>query len=190
MLEKCIIRLIEYQIRQGILEEKDKRLYQYGYQVMVEYAANLLMAVLIATVFHAYGIVFIFTLAFMLVRSYAGGYHAKTGLGCFILSALMQIAVILGVRMLCGIEPVNQGIFGTEIIMLIYIWNRIPVPVKNKPMSESERLHFQKRARVLYTLELLTEIIFLSVHRAEWAMAVWSAHLIVFLLVFFKEVKP
>lgn len=189
MLEKIITRLVEYQISRGILEEKDKRLYQYGYQVLAEYAANLLTAVLIAAVFHAYGIVLIFTLSFMLVRSYAGGYHAGTGLGCLILSALMQIAVILMVRALGSAEFMNPEIFGTEVIMVFYIWNRIPVPVKNKPMSESERLHFRKKARILYILELLIEIIFLAAHRTEWAMAVLSAHLMVFFLVFFSEVE-
>ena len=150
MLEKIITRLVEYQISRGILEEKDKRLYQYGYQVLAEYAANLLTAVLIAAVFHAYGIVLIFTLSFMLVRSYAGGYHAGTGLGCLILSALMQIAVILMVRALGSAEFMNPEIFGTEVIMVFYIWNRR----KNGEISESfgKNMAFDHTSHVLFKL--------------------------------------
>lgn len=196
MLEKLVARLIEYQIRQGTLEQKDKGLYQYGYQILFEYIFNALAAVLIAAVFHAYGTVLVFTIAFMLVRSYSGGYHAGTGIGCFVMSALMQIAVIFAVRGLCSFDfakeigawerlELPEGFFLTEIFLLPYIFRRVPVPVKNKPVSENERLHFRKCARLLYILELAAGIFFLRIHQAEYAMAVLCAHLIIFLLIFF-----
>lgn len=200
MLEKLVARLIEYQIRQGILEEKEKSLYQYGYQVLFEYLFNILAAVLIAAVFHAYGIVLVFTTAFMLVRSYSGGYHARTGIGCFVMSALMQIVVICAVRAVCSFEFAKEigawgrlsfpeGVFLTEIFLLPYIFRRVPVPVKNKPMTENERLHFRKCARFLYILELSAGIFFLRIQQPEYAMAVLCAHLIIFLLIFFHGVR-
>ena len=90
MLNNYINRFVEWQIRNGVLRQEDKSLYQYGYHIMIEYFLNVLAAVIIAVLFRAFEIVIIFTSAFMLLRSYAGGYHADSGLRCFVLSALMQ----------------------------------------------------------------------------------------------------
>lgn len=98
MLDRIVTKLIDYQIARGILKENDRKLYQYGYLVVFEYIINVLAAVFIAAIFRAYGIVIVFTLSFMLVRSYVGGYHAKSGAICFVMSVTMQILVILAVR--------------------------------------------------------------------------------------------
>ena len=199
MIDKIVARFIDFQIKHGYLEEKDKKLYQYGYQVLLEYAINILAAVLIAVIFRAYGIVIVFTLAFILVRSYVGGYHARSGVRCFIMSAMMQILVILGVRAIDGADFWEKmqikSAFGfvqvflmAEFLILLYVFNKIPIPVLNKPMSENERMYFRKRARVLYVLEVLAGFCLVLAGYRQCALAILSAHVMIFILVFYNSV--
>ncbi len=188
MINRIVASLIDYQIKQGILQENERNLYHYGYQMMIEYVLNILAALFIAMVLDAYGIVIIFTLTFMLIRSYTGGYHAGTGLSCFIMSAVMQIIVILGVRLICGADFPIGGVLTIEIFITPYILYKVPVAVPNRPISENERIHFRKRARIIYALELVAYIGMIVINQTEYALSILFAHLIIFILVIINEI--
>ena len=179
MIDRIVTRLIDYQISRGFLEENDRKLYQYGYLILFEYIINVLAAVFIAAIFRAYGIVIVFTLAFMLVRSYVGGYHAKSGTRCFVMSATMQILVILAVRAMVNVD-LCVSILVIEIFMLPYIFRKIPLPVPNKPISDNERRIFCKKAKIIYVLELIICLCFIGLDKMQYAYAILGAHLIVF----------
>lgn len=126
MIEKIANRIVSYQINAKLIAEDEKNIYQYGYIVLIEYCINVIAAVLIAVLFHAYWIMIIFSLTYILLRSYAGGYHAKTSFGCFCMSACMFILVIFLVRGLVRI-PGMEWLLLSEIVMLPYIWGKVPV---------------------------------------------------------------
>lgn len=188
MIDRIVTRLIDYQMSRGFIEENDRKLYQYGYQILFEYIINVLAAVLIAAIFRAYGIVIVFTLTFMLVRSYVGGYHAKSGARCFVMSAVMQILVILAVRVMETVDLCSGIFIIIEIFMLPYIFRKIPLPVPNKPISENERIYFRKKAKVIYASELVISLCFIGIDKMQYAYSILCAHLIIFVLVIINNV--
>ena len=181
MLESWIERFVDYQIGQEIINEEERNIYKYGYQVLVEYCFNTIAAILIAVFFHAYEIVIIFTVSFMLVRSYAGGYHAKTSIGCFALSAIMLICVILVEKMILNIGVTKELLF-MEIIFFPYIFKRVPIPIINRPLSENEKKHFGMRARQWYVAEVVVAIVLAFIGREQSVLAILASHFVIFLL--------
>lgn len=181
MLETLAYRIVSYQIQKGLLKEEDRSVYQYGYQMLMEYCINIATSIVIAASFHACGIVLVFSLAYFLLRGYAGGYHAKTSIGCFLMSAALLTAAVAAVRYAYGIR-FSQWLLLTEIVMLPCVFKKVPIPVKNKPITENEKVHFGKRARILYGVEILAEVVFVGVGRLEYALAVLIAHEVIFLM--------
>ena len=166
MLEALAYRIVSYQIHKGLLKEEDRKVYQYGYQMLMEYCINIVTSIVIAVSFHACGIVLVFSLAYFLLRGYAGGYHAKTSIGCFLMSAALLTAAVAVVRYAGGIS-LNKWLFLAEIVMLPYVFVKVPIPVKNKPITENEKIRFGKRAKVLYAVELAAEMVLVGAGGVE-----------------------
>lgn len=181
MLEALAYKIVSYQIHKGLLKEEDRNVYQYGYQMLMEYCINIAASMIIAVSFQACGIVLVFSLAYFLLRGYAGGYHAKTSAGCFLMSAVLLSAAVAAVRYAGGIN-FNKWLLLAEAVMLPYVFCKVPIPVKNKPITENEKARFGKRAKVLYGVELVIEIVFAGAGKTEYALAVLAAHGVIFLM--------
>lgn len=156
--------------------------------MLIEYCINILASVLIAFCFKAYGVVLVFSVAYMLVRGYAGGYHAKTSSGCFLMSAGMLIAAVITVKFI-GKIPLYRSLFVLEILMMPYIFIKVPIPVRNRTITENERIHFKKRARWLYIIELITESIFIWAGKEQYALAILVAHVVLFIMVLIDSIS-
>ena len=181
MLESVAYRIVNTQIRKGLLKEEDRNIYQYGYQMLMEYCINIATSITIAAFFHAYKIVLVFSLAYFLLRGYAGGYHAKTSIGCFLMSAAVLGAIVAVVRYVSNIS-FNKELILAEVVMLPYVFKKMPIPVKNKPISENEKIHFGKMARWVYAVELAVGIVLIGLGRMEIALSVLAAHGVVFIM--------
>lgn len=181
MLEKWIESFVDYQIRQRFIKEEEKSIYKYGYQVLVEYCFNISAAILIAVFFRAVEIVIVFTVSYMLVRSYAGGYHAKTSTGCFCLSSIMQVCVIKVIKMLIDTGITNELLL-MEIIFLPYVFKKVPIPIINKPLTENEKRHFGLRAKQWYIIEVVVAIVLAYIGREQSVLAIIASHFVIFLL--------
>ena len=182
MFESMVNKIIDMQISNGTLAEEDRNIYIYGYQMLIEFCINIVSSVLIAIIFHAYWIVFIFTLAFLMIRGYAGGYHARTSLGCFGLSAGMLIVVVVLIECLDS-TTVGKWLFLSEIIMMPCAFKRLPIPAQSKPISENERLHFRKKVKQIYIAELIAELLMLGAGKNAWALSILGVHVVLFTMI-------
>lgn len=182
MFEPIVKKIVDHQIDSGTLSEADRGVYLYGYQMLIEFCINIITSIIIAAIFQAYWIVLVFTAAFLVIRGYVGGYHARTSLGCFCLSACMLIAAIIAVKYIN-----NGGMAGwallTEIIMLPCIFKRAPIPAANKPITENERIHFNKKVKQLYIAELIIEFFLWLLGLNDCALSVLAVHAVLFIMV-------
>ncbi len=87
MWKKMAGRLFELQSRNGILEEKDRRLYEYAYGVLLGRVVIYLIIVILGIITGGNWMeMIVFLLPFTVLRQYAGGIHLEKagGLhGCF-----------------------------------------------------------------------------------------------------------
>ena len=88
----------------------------------------------------------VFTAAYIPLRSFAGGYHAKTPNRCYVFSIFMIIAVLLVMRYV----PITDHICGITLLTSYSILVLLaPVADKNKPLDSMEQQVYRKRALLI-----------------------------------------
>ena len=182
MFEAVVQEIVHNQIEAGSIDESDKEVYLYGYQMLIEFCINILVSVLIAFVFQAFVEVIIFTIAFLLIRGYVGGYHAKTSLGCFCWSASILIGSVVMVKIV-SVQEVWQWFFLLEIMAMPCVFKCSPIPTANKPITDNERINFKKKVKQIYILELIVELLLVLLGLREYALSILAVHVVLFVMV-------
>lgn len=183
MFEQAVDKLVEGQIEKGALKEEDRNIYRYGYQIMIELAVNITVSILIAVLFRAYDIVFVFTAAYLWIRGCAGGYHARTSLGCFGISACMLIGVIIMVQYISSMEIAFWVPFVPEAIITPWVFKYTPIPHKNRPISGNERVHFKRKVKVVYGVEFMAALLLQYLGKRTCVLTILAVHMIIFIMV-------
>ena len=89
MWKKMAGRLFELQSRNGILEEKDRRLYEYAYGVLLGRVVIYLIIVILGIITGNWMEMIVFLLPFTVLRQYAGGIHLEKAGGCMAVSGIL-----------------------------------------------------------------------------------------------------
>ena len=82
MIEKIVNKLLDTQIKSGLLKNETIPIYRYGYTLLIEVTINVILSLLIGFALGEIGIVILFNLIFIPLRGFCGGWHAgKSWLG-------------------------------------------------------------------------------------------------------------
>ena len=136
-------------------KSEDRAIYQYGVQqglsIMLNLSTTLLLGIVTGMIWES----IIFLAAYMLLRRYAGGFHAKTPARCYIYSSVMVLLALLGIKYMCNsiLISICMFIVGSLIIFLFS-----PIEDKNKPLDAAEQLVYQKRTRFYLIVEVVLDI--------------------------------
>lgn len=159
MIKRAVTRLVNTQIRLGTIQESDRNVYEYGYQLMIEAFINVVISLLLGAVLGCFKEVVFFLIVFMPLRSFCGGYHAAKTWQCTVLSNLVVLLVIVvsKVSLLSGIiTPVyilGDIVIGGMIVLFA------PVDNENRRLGEKERRRYKMTASVIMSVEALLCII-------------------------------
>lgn len=159
MIEKFAECVVNWQIKKCFLKSEERALYRYAYEVLFNLIVNILLSIIIAILLRAPMPVFVFLVSYIPLRSYCGGYHAKTNGGCTVVSALLVFAVCIVVKTIpvtIGgvIPPLSFVISG--LLVLRYA----PVEAASKPLSEEEVVRYRSRARSIWLAEAFIGMVF------------------------------
>ena len=142
-MERLAIKFVNRLISSSIIKKEDAEIYIYGFKEIVFVALNLITTIFIGLIFNKIFEVILFMITYIPIRVYAGGYHARTKLRCYIFSVLMLISVcyILKLYLLKSyLLIVTLAIISSSIILYL-----APVEDKNKPLDEIEIEVYTKR---------------------------------------------
>lgn len=151
-------KIVETLIYNKIIPKEDRELYTYGFQQGWIFLTNIFTTILIGWVFNMLRESIVFLIIYMPLRFYAGGYHAKTPLRCYLLSILLISTVLLGTKTFQWIDSLLIIFIATTwaggIIYLL-----APVESRNKPLCDKERKVYKSRTGIillfLFTMELV-----------------------------------
>jgi len=152
--EKITERLCQLQI----VKDEDKELYAYGFWQGAILIINLITVLIIGLLFEMLWQTMVFTVAYMMLRMVAGGYHASSQRNCYFLS------IILFISALCMIRWVTWSLYLCLIITVlssITIFFLAPVEDRNKPLDDLELQVYKKRSRIVLCLLLFLALTFL-----------------------------
>ncbi|MPW26371.1 accessory regulator AgrB [Alkalibaculum sp. M08DMB] len=139
-------RISEIFINNEIIIAEDKELYSYGLQQGILMILNVTTTIVIGIICGMVWQSIIFLLSYIPLRTYVGGYHAKTQWRCYIFSILIISVALLGIKLIpwTNIIYFTLMFFAGSIISLL-----APVEDGNKHLDSIEKTIYKKRSRVI-----------------------------------------
>ncbi|BES65701.1 accessory gene regulator B family protein [Gottschalkiaceae bacterium SANA] len=150
-MEKIIDHLIEHEI----IDREESDLYLYGFKQLKIIVYHLVTYIAIAYCYHEIRLLLVFLAFFIPLRSYAGGYHARSQLTCFLLSVTTVIGVLTILKMN------GMGILYYQIVALAsyaIIAILAPRENENKPYEDDDKQVYRKRSLLILSMDALIAI--------------------------------
>ncbi len=154
MLNKLSKGIVEWQIQRKYLSNEERELYEYAYEVLINQIINIIAAILIAVFMHALIHVFVFLVCYIPLRSYCGGYHAKTNIGCTCISALVIYFMCL-LEKTIAVKIENFWLIIGFFVAGLIIFILAPVQDNNKPLDFAELIQYRKTSRLIWLIECI-----------------------------------
>lgn len=151
-LERLSCKIGDDLVQSNIVKEEDAEIYIYGINQILVSVLNVSSALIIGLILEAFFEAVVFMAAYIPLRIFAGGYHAKTPLRCYIFSVIMLVIVSLGIKYLPLAEWVYYAILLAAAIVVLVL---SPVEDRNKPLDEIEHKVYKRRAIFIAAAELL-----------------------------------
>ncbi len=169
---KLFEKITENLADKSIIAFEDKDLYTYGFQQGFLLLLNIITTIVIGLIFNMLWQCIVFSLAYIPLRSYAGGYHAKTQLRCYFFSVAMMIIVILIIKY---IPWFDLSVIILTLISSGVILSLAPVEDINKPLSPKEMQVYKKISRLILLFEVFLVCIFIDLGISEVSICIMMA---------------
>jgi len=139
-------KISSFFVARGIVPEKDWEVYVYSFEVLLSTMVSFLVLALYAIVSRTALYTAAFMLGFVPLRLFAGGYHAKNHLRCFLLLMSTYSAFLAFIFFL----PPGfylAAITSVVLISIVFVFLLAPSEDINKPLSIEEAARFRKKSR-------------------------------------------
>ena len=149
MLKRLSNKITKKLVDINVIEEADSELYEYGFWQGGVLFFNFLTVVLLGILFNMLLESIIFLIFYGVLRTIAGGYHARTQHVCYILSVLLMIVVLTILKtfpwniILCCV---------LTVLSILVIFILAPIQDENKLLDETEKSFFKKLSRIISLL--------------------------------------
>lgn len=97
MLHKLSQKITDYYVKKNKIDFSEREIYEYCFEVLLSTFLNLLAIIILAVATGLYLESLCFTICFMTLRGTAGGYHANTHWGCFLM--LMIVYAVFAITL-------------------------------------------------------------------------------------------
>lgn len=180
--EKIVTSLVSNEI----ISAEDRQLYEYGFHQGFILMINILTTILIACLFNMIVENIIFLVAYIPLRSYAGGYHAKTPFRCYLFSVIMIAFTLLIIKLYIWneINVIAITIVSAWIIILLG-----PVEDKNKPLDQIERAIFKKRTNIILCVLIVLAMLLWFAGQKQISICIIMAFNILSIMLLLGKIK-
>ena len=181
-------KLIKCMIQKGVISSDDEDVFLYGVKQGFLMLLNIVTFVLIGLFSGTLIYVTTFLIAVMMLRSFAGGYHASTPMRCYLVSSMMVFVVAL---LSLHIQINQLVLLGLLVILGILIILLSPVDTTNKRLDELEKKVYKRKATKICIIEVIIALAFLSARINFIVIGIfWALVLILFMQILEMVVKP
>lgn len=151
-------RITSLLIENKVILEENKDIYSYGLRQLFMMILNITITILLGLIFRELWQSILFSVVYIPLRSYAGGYHARTPMRCTLFSTFMVAVALLFMKVLTftRISILIMLIISSLIIIILS-----PVEDKNKPLDNIEKIVYKKRTFIILSIEVIITIIML-----------------------------
>lgn len=138
MIEKISKKILSFVAAYVPMDEDIAEVYQYGIEISISTALNVLITMMIAFIVGDPLCGIIFLICMVLIRSYSGGYHAESYLKCNCTMVVM-FSLAFGISKLLVYFNLAEFHIMASALMLAFIPIYAFSPVKNKHKELSKK---------------------------------------------------
>lgn len=174
-------------VERGIIKEEEQEIYQFGIRNGMIILLNVLTAFLIGLITEKLLIVAVFTVSFMVLRSYTGGYHSDSRIFCYIGSNLVLLVPVYTENVFIEVPDIMLISILTVATAIIMAFS--PMHSKNRKLDETEQKHFGKKARIITVVDLGILGVLWYTDLPSYAYAVYSSICITAVLMLIGKIQ-
>jgi len=157
MLDKCGVRLADVLCENHIIKEENKEIIVYGIDALLSTLINVVIVIGLGLLLGLFLPTVIFLVSFAVLRVFAGGYHAKTRIGC---TAYFLIMYLTGMALYhytpeMLVKPVAICV---AVVACASVFILAPVEHPNRPYQGNEYQVFKNISRIIVSLQTLIVI--------------------------------
>lgn len=159
MISKLARIVVKNFICSGKIKENEQELYEYGVFILLSNILFISVTVVLGLIFGLLPQSLVFFITFIVIRQYAGGYHASTELQCEIFTTLCILAIIIIMNLISGdLSFAIILVLSAFSAVLIFVF--APIDTDEKALDEIELKIFCKRTKLI--LIIIVAVIIVS----------------------------
>ena len=173
---------------QTFSKEEKEEIIRYGLDRIKSTCTMTFVTLLMGCIFQVFFQSIIFLVCFIVLRKYAGGYHADTQNRCYVISTVIIAVALLAIRYMSDGSD-NEIFILLQSLNFILLYFLVPVDNKNHRLEQWEKEKYGKKARIRIGCMY---VLYLSLHFGaiySIAVAVGMANVIVGGCVIAGEIK-
>lgn len=152
MLENLAKSTARFFVSQNIVKSEYEEIYAYGMEIILSTVFNGLIVLIIAILSDTVLLSLLFFTAFILMRRSAGGYHAKTHIGCMMILIAVHLMFMVLINVIPdSIIPILSYFSIAYSCISVYLF--APVEHPNKPLSSDDRRKLRVKS-LIYILSI------------------------------------
>lgn len=156
MPERIAGWLFDFQCRKGTLNEEQRKLYVYAYNLLISRAVVYVLLLLAGLLLGNLKEMALFLLAFIPLRQYAGGVHFEGAGNCI---AASSILICLSGQYLKYYPEISLPLFLAWVAASCIIIALAPVGCANKKLAPIEQKVYKRRTRIVFCIECVALMI-------------------------------
>lgn len=148
MITKLSQIIADFFIREKIIPEKQRDIYEYGFELSISSVIGIIIVLAIGLISGKFWESIVFYIVFCFTRLFTGGFHAPSHLLCKISFAATLLAVLVIDWVLRGIESYYWFIL--HFYSLVIVCQFAPVENPNKVLTKREKV----RCKIIAIIEM------------------------------------
>lgn len=152
-----MIKLISSKVARILCEDEkhtdNYELYEYAIYIILSSAFHMATVIVLGLVFNLLTESLVFYLSFIVIRKFAGGYHANTPVRCYLFSFASNIIILCLVKWLSSINTLFIFIFIIfELLCVVLILLISPLDTENNPLTGQEKKMYRMLTSIITIL--------------------------------------
>ena len=159
-MEKFSSKLIEFFVSNDLIKNEDKEIYKYAVNIILSSLIHIATVMIIGLCFNLFIESLVFYFSFIAIRKFAGGYHAKTPVRCYLFSFASNIIILCLVKWLSSINTLFIFIFIIfELLCVVLILLISPLDTENNPLTGQEKKMYRMLTSIITILIFIISLL-------------------------------
>lgn len=159
----------DYMVENQVIPAEDYAIYDYGLQQGFIILLNIVTILLLGLLNHKVLESIFFFFAYTPLRTFAGGFHARTQLRCYFGGIVLTQCILWAIQWIPHTSPV---LIVLGLIAFLIIFMLAPVADANKPLTLKEKQVYRKKAHLILVFVCTVAVFLYLLHFSVLAATV------------------